>query len=38
MAVDTSKYPAVQGKNLILFARKLSEAKTKRGMPVPYQT
>ena len=38
MAVDTSKYPAVQGKNLILFARKLSEAKTKRGMPIPYQT
>lgn len=38
MAVDTSKYPAIQGKNLVLFARKLSEAKTKRGMPVPYQT
>lgn len=38
MAVDTSKFPAIQGKNLVLFARKLSEAKTKRGMPVPYQT
>ena len=38
MAVDTSKYPAIQGKNLVLFARKLSESKTKRGMPVPYQT
>lgn len=38
MAVDTTKYPAIQGKNLVLFARKLSEAKTKRGMPVPYQT
>lgn len=38
MAVNTTKYPAIQGKNLVLFARKLAEAKDKRGMPVPYQT
>ena len=38
MAVNTTKYPAIQGKNLVLFARKLAEAKEKRGMPVPYQT
>ena len=29
MAVNTSKYPAIQGKNLVLFARKLAEAKEK---------
>lgn len=38
MAVDTAKIPAIQGKNMVVFARKLAEAKTKRGMPVPYQT
>lgn len=38
MAVDQSKYPVIQGKNLVVFARPLAQAKTKRGMPIPYQT
>ena len=38
MAVNTSKYPAIQGKNLVVFVRRLADANNKRGMPIPYQT